>query len=160
TAALLSPLAAVGSEHYYQLAIWLALLSGALLFVLGLLRMGFLANFLSHPVISGFISGASILIMFSQLPHLLGLASLPTTPAQLLEQWQPVNSLVLVLGLLALAWLLYARSRLTAHLQRLGMAGALANILARLAPILVVVLGLLITVLWGLADRGVPVVGS
>src|SRR5690606_17230256 len=91
TAALLAPLASIGSEHYLQLAIWLALLSGVMLFVLGLLRMGFLANFLSHPVISGFISGASILIMLSQLPHLLGLASLPASPAQLLAEWTAVN---------------------------------------------------------------------
>ena len=160
TVALLAPMATVGSAEYLQLAIWLALLSGVMLFCLGLLRMGFLANFLSHPVISGFISGASLLIMFSQLPYMLGLASLPTTPAQLSAQWQPVNSLVLMLGLLALVWLLYARSRLAGHLQRLGMAAGLAAILARLAPILVVVLGLLITLLWDLAERGVPVVGS
>ena len=160
TAALLAPMATVGSADYLQLAIWLALLSGIMLFCLGLLRMGFLANFLSHPVISGFISGASLLILFSQLPHLLGLASLPTTPAQLAAQWQPVNSLVLALGLLALAWLLYARSRLAGHLQRLGLGIELATILARLAPILVVVLGLLITLLGDLAEQGVPVVGS
>ena len=160
TAALLSPLATVGSEHYYQLAIWLALLSGALLFVLGLLRMGFLANFLSHPVISGFISGASILIMLSQLPHLLGLASLPTSPAQLLAVWQPVNGLVLAMGLTALAALLYARSRLAGHLQQLGLSASAARLLARLAPILVVLLGLLVTIAGDLGARGVPVVGS
>lgn len=160
TAALLAPMATIGSAEYLQLAIWLALLSGVLLFCLGLLRMGFLANFLSHPVISGFISGASLLIIFSQLPHMLGLASLPTTLAQLTGQWQPVNTLVFMLGLLSLAWLLYARSRLKGHLQGLGVAAGLANILARLAPILVVVLGLLITLWWDLAERGVPVVGS
>ena len=160
TVALLSPMATVGSAEYLQLAIWLALLSGVLLFGLGLLRMGFLANFLSHPVISGFISGASILIMFSQLPHMLGLPELPTTPAQLFEQWQPINSLVLAMGLVALVWLLYARSRLAAHLQGLGLNAGLAVILARLAPILVVAVGLLVTLLWELAERGVPVVGS
>lgn len=160
TAALLAPMAAVGSAEYLQLAIWLALLSGVLLFGLGLLRMGFLANFLSHPVISGFISGASILIVLSQLPHLLGLARLPTTPAQLFSQWQMINTLVLFMGLSALVWLLYARSALSAHLQRRGVGPALATLLARLAPILVVVLGLLITQLWNLDQRGLAVVGS
>ncbi|SDT02891.1 sulfate permease, SulP family [Halopseudomonas litoralis] len=160
TAALLAPLASIGSEHYLQLAIWLALLSGVMLFVLGLLRMGFLANFLSHPVISGFISGASILIMFSQLPHLFGLASLPSSPAQLLAAWTPVNSLVLGMGLVALAWLLYARSRLAGHLQRFGIGASAARLLARLAPILVVLLGLLLTIVGDLGARGVPVVGS
>ncbi|SER88804.1 SulP family inorganic anion transporter [Halopseudomonas bauzanensis] len=160
TAALLAPLATVGSEQYYQLAIWLALMSGVLLFVLGLLRMGFLANFLSHPVISGFISGASILIVLSQLPHLLGLSEWPSSPAQLLTAWQPVNTLVLTMGLLALAWLLYARSRLAGHLQRLGISAGAARLLARLAPILVVLIGLLVTIAWDLGARGVPVVGS
>lgn len=160
TAALLAPMATVGSAEYLQLAIWLALLSGVLLFGLGLLRMGFLANFLSHPVISGFISGASILIVLSQLPHLLGLASLPSTPGQLLSQWQMANSLVLMMGLVALGWLLYARRRLSAHLQRYGIAPSLATLLARLAPILVVVLGLVMTLLWDLHELGVPVVGA
>ena len=160
TAALLAPLASIGSEQYYQLAIWLALMSGALLLVLGLLRMGFLANFLSHPVISGFISGASILIVLSQLPHLLGLSELPGSPAQLLAIWQPVNTLVLCMGLLALAWLLYARSRLAGHLQQLGIRAGAARLLARLAPILVVLVGLLVTIAWDLGARGVPVVGS
>lgn len=160
TAALLAPMATVGSAEYLQLAIWLALLSGVLLFILGLLRMGFLANFLSHPVISGFISGASILIVLSQLPHMLGLSTLPSVPAQLFEEWQEVNSLVMLMGLLALAWLLYARSRLSRHLQKLGVNAAIAGIFARLAPILVVAVGMLATVFWGLAERGVPVVGS
>src|SRR5690606_36673253 len=102
TVALLGPFANIGSAEYLQLAIWLALLSGVLLFVLGLLRMGFLANFLSHPVISGFISGASILILLSQFPHLLGLEQLPGSPVALRDQWTSVNTLVLTMGLAAL----------------------------------------------------------
>ena len=160
TAALLAPMASIGSAEYLQLAIWLALMSGVLLFVLGLLRMGFLANFLSHPVISGFISGASLLILLSQLPHLLGMDRMPTTPAQLVEQWHPGSGLALAMGLLALAWLLYARTRLAAHLHSLGVNQAVAGVLARLAPILVVGVGMLLTVGFDLAERGVPVVGS
>ncbi|MFA5677818.1 MAG: sulfate permease [Pseudomonas sp.] len=160
TAALLAPLAALGSAEYMQLAIWLALLSGVLLFALGLLRMGFLANFLSHPVISGFISGASILIVLSQLRHMLGLETVPASPAQLASQWQPANSLVLIMGLVALVWLIYARTWFSGHLQRLGIGAALATLMARLAPILVVVLGLVVTSLWNLDELGVPVVGN
>jgi sulfate permease, SulP family len=160
TAALLAPFAAVGTEHYLQLAIWLALLSGVMLFLAGVLRLGFLANFLSHPVISGFISGAAILIVLSQLPHLFGLPALPRSPAQLLASWRPVNSLVLGMGLVSLLWLLYARSGLAGHLQRLGMGASLARLAARLAPILVVILAILATAGWGLAEQGVPVVGT
>ena len=160
TAALLAPMASIGSAEYLQLAIWLALMSGVLLFVLGLLRMGFLANFLSHPVISGFISGASLLILLSQLPHLLGMDRMPATPGQLVDQWHPGSGLALAMGLLALAWLLYARTRLAAHLHSLGVNQAVAGVLARLAPILVVGVGMLLTVGFDLAERGVPVVGS
>ncbi|TVP90343.1 MAG: sulfate permease [Pseudomonadaceae bacterium] len=160
TAALLAPMAATGSAEYLQLAIWLALLSGALLFVFGLLRLGFLANFLSHPVISGFISGAAVLIVLSQIPHLLGLAEMPPGPEALLSGWQAINSLILAMGLASLVWLLYARSLLAGHLHRCGLAMPLARILARLAPILVVVAGILVTQFWQLQDAGVPVVGE
>ncbi len=160
TAALLAPLATIGTAEYLQLAIWLALLSGCLLFVFGLLRLGFLANFLSHPVISGFISGAAVLIVLSQIPHLLGLPEMPASPDALLSGWQAINSLILGMGLVALVWLLYARSLLARHLNHLGLSMPLARILARLAPILVVVAGILVTQFWQLQAMGVPVVGE
>ncbi|UAW98450.1 sulfate permease [Halopseudomonas nanhaiensis] len=160
TASLIAPLAPVGTELYLQLAIWLALLSGAMLFILGLLRMGFLANFLSHPVISGFLSGAALLIIFSQLPHVFGLAALPRTPGELTGQWTAMNSLVTAMGLVSLGWLMYARSRLAGHLVKLGLHVGIARLAARLAPILVVVLGIVATAGFDLAARGVPVVGD
>ncbi|GAA6132215.1 SulP family inorganic anion transporter [Halopseudomonas sabulinigri] len=159
TATLLAPLASIGSPDYLQLAVWLALLSGGMLFVLGLLRLGFLANFLSHPVISGFISGAAILILFSQLPSLLGRESLPHGLRELVREWHLVNTLVLGMGLAALAWLLYARSWMAGHLRGLGLPGALATLLARLAPIVVVVVAVWATWYFDLAAHGVPVVG-
>jgi len=160
TATLLSPLAVAGSADYLQLAIWLALLSGVMLFAFGLLRLGFLANFLSHPVINGFISGAAILIVLSQLPKLFGLPGWPDSPAALLAGWQRSNTVVLGMGLLALGWLLYARHGLAAQLQRIGLSAALAGLLAKLAPLVVVVLGVLVTWRADLAAQGVPVVGS
>lgn len=71
-AAGLGTLAITGVENYIAMAVFLAFLVGAIQFVLGLCRMGFLVNFLSKPVISGFTSAAAIIIMFSQLNHLLG----------------------------------------------------------------------------------------
>ena len=72
TASALQPLAAAGSVQYVQLAVLLSLLSGVMLLAFGLLRLGFLAHFLSHPVISGFITGSAVLIAVGQLKHLLG----------------------------------------------------------------------------------------
>jgi SulP family sulfate permease len=71
-AAGLGALAITGVENYIAMAIFLAFLVGAIQLFLGICRMGFLVNFLSKPVISGFTSAAALIIIFSQLKHLLG----------------------------------------------------------------------------------------
>jgi len=71
-AAGLGTLAIVGLENYITMAILLAFMVGAIQFVLGILRMGYLVTFLAKPVISGFTSAAAVIIIFSQLKHLLG----------------------------------------------------------------------------------------
>ena len=76
TAAGVATLAEPGSDTYIALAIALALMVGIIQFLLGAFRLGFLVNFLSHPVVSGFTSAAALIIGFSQLKHLLGI-SLP-----------------------------------------------------------------------------------
>ena len=73
TAASIAPLAAHGSELFYSYAILLALVSGLFQILFGVLRMGILLNFLSHPVLMGFINAAAIIIGLSQLPMLLGI---------------------------------------------------------------------------------------
>lgn len=69
----LGALSLSGLTDYIQMAVFLALIMGAFQFLLGLLRMGFLVNFLSRPVISGFTSAAALIIGLSQLRHLLGI---------------------------------------------------------------------------------------
>src|SRR5512135_459830 len=75
TAASVAPLAAHGSDLFYSYVILLALLSGLFQIAFGLLRMGVLLNFLSHPVLMGFINAAAIIIGLSQLPTLLGISA-------------------------------------------------------------------------------------
>src|SRR5690554_1877262 len=72
TAAAVGNLALQGTAEYLAAAIALAFLSGVILILMGLLRLGILANFLSHPVISGFITASGIIIAASQLKHILG----------------------------------------------------------------------------------------
>ena len=72
-ASAVGPLAQGDAALYLGLAVLLSLLVGLLQFVLGLARFGFLVNFLSHPVLSGFTSAAALIIGFSQLKHLLGI---------------------------------------------------------------------------------------
>ena len=71
-AAGLTGLATAGTDRYIELALLLALMTGLIQLALGLLRMGFLANFLSKPDISGFTSAAALIIGLNQLPNLLG----------------------------------------------------------------------------------------
>lgn len=66
-------LAEPGSDQFVRLAILLALMVGSIQLLLGLFRLGFIVNFLSHPVISGFTSAAALIIGLSQLKHLLGI---------------------------------------------------------------------------------------
>jgi SulP family sulfate permease len=164
TLSALQPLADVGSTHYQGLALLLALMSGLMLLLMGLLRLGFLAYFLSQPVVSGFISGSAVLIAVSQLQHLLGVqasgsnvfASLAAL-AQALPQAQPV---ALALGGSSLLLLWLARRTLGAGLARLGLSPALADLGARLAPLLLVVLAAAVAAQWQLAQRaGLAVVG-
>ena len=74
TSASLSPLATAGSESYIAYAILLALIVGAFQFLLGVLRLGLVVNFLSHPVVNGFTNAAAIIIATSQLSKMFGVS--------------------------------------------------------------------------------------
>lgn len=73
TALSLTPLAAEGSARFAVLAAMLALLTGPVLILSGLARLGFLADFFSRPILLGFINGVAVIIIISQLPQLLGI---------------------------------------------------------------------------------------
>ncbi|MEM6348293.1 MAG: sulfate permease [Bacteroidota bacterium] len=73
TAAGVGSMAPSGAEEFIALAILLAFMVGVIQFLFGVFRLGFIVNFLSHPVISGFTSAAALIIFFSQLKHLLGI---------------------------------------------------------------------------------------
>lgn len=148
TASSLAPLATAGSALYGVLAAQLALMSGAVLLLCGLLRIGFIANFFSRPVMSGFTIGSSVVIALGQLPVLLG-ARLPAIhlPSALLG----VGSLVL---------LLLARSHLAPLLRRCGLPPAWADIGAKLAPMVVVLGATALVPLLDLQARGVHTTGT
>lgn len=106
TASALQPLAAAGSPEYVALAVQLALLSGVMLLAFGALRLGFIAQFLSQPVVGGFVAGSAILIAFSQAKPLL------------------VNPATAAFGVGTIAFLVFARKFLP------GLAGRLAPMAA------------------------------
>jgi SulP family sulfate permease len=148
TASSLAPLAAPGSALYGVLAAQLALLSGLVLLACGLLRIGFLANFFSRPVMNGFTIGSSILIAFDQLGTLLGAAP---------PHWHGPSA---ALGVGALALLVLARRYGAALLQRCGLPPNAADIGARLTPMLLVAGSIALVAMLGLDRQGVHTIGA
>jgi len=73
-AAGVSTLALAGSQSYIQIAILLALIVGVFQLLMGLLRLGFIVNFMSKPVITGFTSAVAVIIGLSQLGNLMGVS--------------------------------------------------------------------------------------
>ncbi len=99
------------TNEYVQLVIFCGLIVGIMQVVMGLLRMGFIVNFLSHPVLSGFISAAAVIIIVSQLPNLLGIesSSSSTTVGKCIDVCQDLISchhLSLMIGGISLVVLL------------------------------------------------------
>lgn len=139
-----------GDPTWITGAVTLSLLCAGILLLMALLRMGELTSFLSHPVLSGFTSGAAVVIILSQLPQLLGSAH---------GDWLP-HPPTLLLGLACLILLVLARSPLQRLLRRLGLGAQPALFLSRAAPLLVVLGATLLTAVLGLAERGVDVVGD
>lgn len=165
TASALTPLAAPGSAEYVALAIALSLLSGVMLVAFGMLRLGFLANFLSHPVINGFISGAAVLIAIGQIRHLLGVRieadGVIETVVALIMALPRTNLVTLAIGVGSVALLMIARSRLAGWLQVAGIGRSRAELLGRLAPMAVVVMATVAVALLDLDQRAqVAVVGT
>lgn len=163
TAATLTPLFPSGSAEYLGAAMLLALLSGLLLTTMAMLRLGFIANFLSHPVVSGFISASGILIAVGQLKHLLGVSAsgenLPHLLPQLFAALPHTHWPTLLIGALSLAWLWWARTRLKPLLQHLGLSPQLASNLAKAGPVLAIIVAIAAVALLQREQAGVKVVG-
>lgn len=161
TAASVSQIAPTGSEAYLAGAIALAFLSGLFLLVMGLLRLGFIANFLSHPVISGFITASGLIIAAGQLPHLLGISvegqSLFALAAGIYNQIGQINVATVMIAVPTLALLLWARQGMRGQLQGLGLSKTTATIIARATPVIAVFATAYVT--WALQLR-VAIVGD
>ena len=164
TAAAIGQHAVAGTPQYWAVAITLAFLSGLLLLTMGLLRLGFLANYLSHPVISGFISASGILIAASQFKTLMGVNAeghnFVDLSLSLLSQVGQVHLLTLSIGGLTVAFLFWVRSGLKPLLLRVGMKPRAADLVAKTGPIAAIAVTTLLT--WGLGwqAQGVKIVGA
>lgn len=149
TATALGQLVEEGTAGYLEAAAMLALLVGLIHIVLGVGRLGFLVNFLSHSVLVGFTAAAAIIIGFSQVKHLLGIKIPRTdhfyeTVIEVANGLSDTHAATLVLGLSALVALLL-----------------LKRVMPRIPGALVVVVASILTVeLFDLEGRGVSTVGD
>jgi sulfate permease, SulP family len=164
TATAIGDVADTGTAGYAIAALTLAGMSGLILLALGVFRLGFLANFLSHPVIAGFIAASGILIAASQMKHIIGVDAKGHTllelSGELVSQVSNTNMITLAIGALSVAALFAMRAGLKSALLSAGLKPHTADILAKAGPALTVVATTAIVGLLGLDRAGVKVVGT
>jgi len=164
TASALGGIAESGSPEYVGAAIVLATLSGLMLFAMGLLRLGFIANFLSHPVISGFVTASGILIAGSQLGHILGIQSGGHNLIEMVQGiWSGLtgfNPITLMLGGGTLVFLYACRKVLKRGLTRIGLPERMADLTTKAAPVTAVIMTTAAAWYFDLGAAGVQLVGE
>jgi sulfate permease, SulP family len=164
TAAALGKLGLAGVAEYAAAAVTLAALSGVILLALGVFRLGFLANFLSHPVIAGFITASGILIAAGQLKHLLGIKAGGENLVEILESLIPnlsqTSLITLAIGVLATALLFWVRKGLKPLLLDMGLRPRLADLFAKAGPILALAASAFAAWTFDLGTSGVKLVGA
>jgi SulP family sulfate permease len=149
-AAGLTSIAVVGSDRYIELAIALALMMGSIQLLLGIMRAGFLVNFLSKPIVSGFTSAAALIIGANQITNLLGI-EIPQNN----QFHKVIYSLSDALGGLHLPTLLIG-------IGSMVLLMALSKYKGKIkvpATLVVVVVGIVVVKLLGLNEGGVAIVG-
>ena len=164
TAAALERVAAAGSPDYVSAAYTLAFLCGILLLMLGVLRLGFLTNFLSHPVIAAFITASAIIIGAGQLQHILGVSAgghnLMDVLVALFSSIPDSNVYTIMIGLLALALIVSMRMGLQSLLMKLGMSTRNASLIVKGGPVIAVIITAVVTYFFRLDQEGLALVGE
>ncbi|MDP3517611.1 MAG: sulfate permease [Pseudohongiella sp.] len=168
TAAAISRLELSDPSQIVSAAMILAMMSGLFLLLMGVLRLGFVANFLSHPVIAGFITASGILIALGQVPALLGISAgghnlpelLHSLLIALIAAVPDPNWPTVIVGLVTLIYLFWSRKALAPLLQKAGLSARAATMSARLSPIVAVVGSG--AAAWGLdlGSKGLALVGN
>ncbi len=164
TAAALGNLSLSGNAEYLAAALTLTFLSGSFLLILGFLRLGFMANFLSHPVISAFITAAAIIIGLSQIQHLLGISASGQNLVELLvslsQSISETNFFTLGLGIGAIIFIVWSKTGLKSLLLAFGLEQRLTRIISRSRLILVALMTGLIAYQFRLDQVGVQLLGD
>ena len=164
TMVALSKIGEQSSVDYISAATALALLTGGFLLLMGTFRFGFIANFLSHTVVSGFITASGILIALSQLRHIVGISAHGDTAPEILRtlaaNMTTINGTTAAIGLLVLVFLFWARSGVAPLLSQRGLTQNNAALIAKAAPVIGVVTTIFCVWYWRLDLQGVAIVGT
>ncbi len=164
TAAAIGNLGVLTPSEYALAAVTLAFMSGVILLAMGVLRLGFLANFLSHPVIAGFITASGLLIATSQLKHILGVDAyghnLIQLGSSLFANLSETNLYTLAIGVTSTAFLFWVRKGLKSALLGLGLKPRVADILAKAGPVAAVAATTVASFALNLGEKGVQIVGD
>lgn len=141
-----------GSADFMAASLLLAVMVGTLLLIMGALRMGFVAGFLSHPVLSGFVTASGLLIAMSQWPHVWGVPLSGQNLAVFVQSWwhsgTAFHGLTLAVGLGTMLWLGLSKR----WLQR--------GLLLKAVPLLIMAVAIVLTEQLGWAAKGLAVVGD
>ncbi len=159
-------LATPGSAEFISLCFTLALLAGAIQILMAVFRLGFLVNFISHPVLAGFTSAAAIVIGFSQVRHLTG-AEVTASEYPVVTIWNTFTSLMesnlatLIIGVSSVVVLVFFARALTPLLKKTGLSTTSASTISKVGPLVAVVLGALVVGSLGMhREANVAIVGE
>lgn len=159
-------LAATTMADYGEIAIKLAMMTGVLLIILRILNFGAVISFLSHAVVTGFISAAALLIIMNQFPLMMGIGNPAGTDIVTLSNYLVVSSpgtnlVSLTISAIAVMLLLWCRFGLGGLLERAGLSAGWVASLVRSAPMYAVIGGITVVALFDL-DLGyeVEIVGG
>lgn len=158
-------IAAMPEELRVVSAAALAILVGIILLVLGLLRAGFIMNFVSRPVVSAYITGSAILIIMSQMKHVLGIPAVGGTSFELaraiLAGIGDRNACAIIIGIATILFLLGSKRYLAYGLLKAGLKARTARLISRMSPIIAVIVSILAVTFFNLEERyGIRIVGD
>jgi sulfate permease, SulP family len=164
TLAAVVPIAAQGTPEYLGAAMALALLTGVILIILGFLKLGFLTNFISFPVMAGLGTAVGLQIAAGQLTPVLGIPSQGGTflsqVISLVKNSGQINIYTAAIGVPVVIFLLLVRKNLVNLLTKAGMAKGLSAIIAKMGPVIAIIITILVVSILGLDKQGVKIVGA
>ena len=164
TAAALAKLSLPNPEEMVMAALVLTFLSGAFLLLLGLLRLGFMANFLSLPVISSFVTASALIIGFSQMQHILGVTANGQNFLELIitlvREVPNTNLVTLALGAGSIMFIVFGRTVIKSVLVRLGLDSRIATTISRAGPLLIALITGFLAYALRLDQQGVQLLGE